>query len=914
MYSEKEIRSNKNHFREIFEKIYQADKELNQFLNRKKSLEKDLSDSVRNYTSSRIGDYSSIQLSDYYYSFNINNYDEDVIEKVFILRKSEDIFEQARAYYSLHHFKIEMSYNNSKSICGSSFGWFFKNANLKSVAVDAANTLCNLNDNKYALIAEDFRIQFDQIDVNSALNDFKNNMNEYCLLINEVCGIHLYTEEDPDEPNYHQLNQILKDTTNARNKLDSIQKDIDKLTENIAKKATLYAEAKSEQVLDEVSVDQLKNDIKGLRVNSLKDNGYQSIKDILHSSSWAISSIYGISENSAYEIMHYAKKIKENTKQSINLKFEPEHKTLEATRLLNEVYQYDNHLDLINTYNTIKSKNSASYSFTSQSNVSIQHSDWFQFTHEKKVKLVDFYKFLIGDRHQEYLQSVSDITSNWSITITNLTNEEAWQYYNLHSARIYSILDQVLPGLFGSGDTYYGLPEELAEEIKEECIFPDGLKTTLRVYQEWGVKYILHQKNVLLGDEMGLGKTLQAIATMVSLKNTGAKHFIVVCPAAVLVNWCREIFKHSKLNAIKVHGSNKRAEFKRWLRFGGVCVTTYETVKTLELPEDFTYTLLVVDEAHYIKNKNAQRTKSVIELGKKAERHLYMTGTALENKVDEMISLIDQLNPSIAEIAERYKYMASASTYREKIAPVYYRRKVEDVQKELPDLIIKEAWVSLNHMEREIYNDTLLSKSYQSIRKVSWNVDDLNYSSKAERLKNIIEDARDDGRRVIVFSFFLETIRKIREYLGDSCLPPITGSINSQKRQDIIDKFSDSEPGAVLVAQIQAGGTGLNIQAASVVVIAEPQLKPSIEHQAIARAHRMGQTSNVLVYRLLCENTVDEKLMDMLNEKQEIFDAFADESVAAGAQDQNEVSEKTFGKIVQEEIDRIIAEKENSTI
>lgn len=337
MYSEKEIRSNKNHFREIFEKIYQADKELNQFLNRKKSLEKDLSDSVRNYTSSRIGDYSSIQLSDYYYSFNINNYDEDVIEKVFILRKSEDIFEQARAYYSLHHFKIEMSYNNSKSICGSSFGWFFKNANLKSVAVDAANTLCNLNDNKYALIAEDFRIQFDQIDVNDALEDFKNNMNEYCLLINEVCGIHLYTEEDPDEPDYQQLNGILKDTVIARNKLDSIQKDIDKLTENIAKKATLYAEAKSEQVLDEVSVDQLKNDIKGLRVNSLKDNGYQSIKDILHSSSWAISSIYGISENSAYEIMHYAKKIKENTKQSINLKFEPEHKTLEATRLLNEL-------------------------------------------------------------------------------------------------------------------------------------------------------------------------------------------------------------------------------------------------------------------------------------------------------------------------------------------------------------------------------------------------------------------------------------------------------------------------------------------------------------------------------------------------------------------------------------------------
>lgn len=175
------------------------------------------------------------------------------------------------------------------------------------------------------------------------------------------------------------------------------------------------------------------------------------------------------------------------------------------------------------------------------------------------------------------------------------------------------------------------------------------------------------------------------------------------------------------------------------------------------------------------------------------------------------------------------------------------------------------------------------------------------------RLKEIIEVSKSEGRKVIVFSYFLETIRKIGMSLGSICSQPITGSVNPRRRQEIIDEFDKAPAGSVLLAQIQAGGTGLNIQTASVVVIAEPQFKPSVENQAISRAYRMGQTRNVLVFRLLCENTVDEKLMDLLEEKQVIFDAFADESVAAMAN--KEIDEKTFGDIIKEEIERIKAEK-----
>ena len=166
-------------------------------------------------------------------------------------------------------------------------------------------------------------------------------------------------------------------------------------------------------------------------------------------------------------------------------------------------------------------------------------------------------------------------------------------------------------------------------------------------------------------------------------------------------------------------------------------------------------------------------------------------------------------------------------------------------------------------------------------RRVSWHVDDLEKSSKAKRLLEIVEDAREQDRKVLIFSFFLDTVGKIAAMLGESCMEPITGSVSPARRQQIIDEFDKAPAGTSLIAQIQSGGTGLNIQSASVVIMCEPQLKPSIENQAISRAYRMGQARSVLVYRLLCDDTIDERIMDILKQKQKEFDAFADESKAA---------------------------------
>ena len=197
----------------------------------------------------------------------------------------------------------------------------------------------------------------------------------------------------------------------------------------------------------------------------------------------------------------------------------------------------------------------------------------------------------------------------------------------------------------------------------------------------------------------------------------------------------------------------------------------------------------------------------------------------------------------------------------------------------------------------------MLRDDYTAVRRVSWNVPDLNNSSKAKRLKEIVESAEEEGRKVIVFSFYLETIRVIREFLGDRCMEPINGSIPPQRRQEIIDEFDKAPAGSVLVAQIQSGGTGLNIQSASVVIICEPQFKPSIENQAISRAYRMGQARSVLVYRLLGDETVDERVTELLEKKQAIFNAFADKSVVG--EQSLELDGDSFNGIVDKEKERI---------
>ena len=596
-------------------------------------------------------------------------------------------------------------------------------------------------------------------------------------------------------------------------------------------------------------------------------------------------------------------------RKGCKIRLSTDNQTKETSALVLSLYQLKQFKPIVEEYQNLVSANQSDITNSmTELKASLGFFQWFFSSKSKKQKATEAFRHLKELKDGSYGRSITSLNS----AIDNIRcsqNHAAWSDFTDNSIQYFTLLEEINPGILGNDDALYGLPEDLAREIQDECFFPDGLLCQLRRYQEWGVKYVLHQERVLLGDEMGLGKTIQAIATMVSLKNTGSTHFMVVCPASVITNWCREIRKMSRLSVTKVHGTAKHSAFQSWIKTGGVGVTTFETTAICMLPDSFQYSLLVVDEAHYIKNPGTKRTKNVIQLAAHTQRLLFMTGTALENRVDEMVSLINILQPRISAQIHGMKYLSTAPQFRKAVAPVYYRRKREDVLTELPELIESKEWCAMNATEEIAYEQAVLSRNYAESRRVSWNVPDLSLSSKAERLLELVEDAESDGRKVIVFSFFLDTIRKITSFLGKRCTNPINGSVSPQRRQEIIDEFDKSPAGTVLVAQIQSGGTGLNIQSASVVIICEPQFKPSIENQAISRAYRMGQTRNVLVYRLLCENTVDEKITALLEHKQAVFDAFADKSEAA--KESRELDEQTFGNMIQEEIDRINAKKLN---
>ncbi len=594
-----------------------------------------------------------------------------------------------------------------------------------------------------------------------------------------------------------------------------------------------------------VPIEEINRDKRGIKTKPLRDCGYETVADIAASSVYEIALVRGISEDTAYTIHRIVRDIVSSAQKTIKIRLNLDKKTPESTRIVIAVVQYDRSVLIEKACRSLITANDGMISDAIDNlDCAANGLKWLLSFGAGKQRAIEAYEQLKVLLEGEYGQNVQRALTEVE-ELENVSDIQEWEEFERYPVRFFNILESVVPGLLGNDDSVYGLPENLVREIQDECFFPEGLLCELRRYQEWGVKYILHQGRALLGDEMGLGKTVQAIATMVSLKNTNATHFVVVCPASVITNWCREIGQKSKLRVTKVHGARREAALVSWVKLGGVAVTTYETTAYFVLGNDFKFSLMVVDEAHYIKNAKAQRSINVRKLCEHTERLLFMTGTALENNVDEMVSLIQILRPDIFLSIRGISFMAAAQQFREQIAPVYYRRKREDVLTELPELV----------------------------------------------------ESRD-----------LNTIRGVCEILGNQCMNPINGSLSPQRRQEIIDEFNMAPAGTVLAAQIQSGGTGLNIQSASMVIICEPQLKPSIENQAISRAYRMGQTRNVLVYRLLCDNTVDEKVTEILDQKQKIFDAFADKSVAA--QESIEVDDKTFGDIIKAEIERINAEEQ----
>ncbi|MFF4112562.1 DEAD/DEAH box helicase [Streptomyces sp. NPDC001714] len=483
----------------------------------------------------------------------------------------------------------------------------------------------------------------------------------------------------------------------------------------------------------------------------------------------------------------------------------------------------------------------------------------------------------------------------------------AWADFELRSAEYYSLLAEISGAAPDAAAAEGFLPDEIAERVRAQQLDDSHRRVSLRGYQAFGARFALAQRNVILGDEMGLGKTIQAIAVLAHLAAEGQSHFMVVCPASVLVNWTREIEARSALRVTLLHGPDRHDAFADWKGRGGVGVTTFDALRGFPAPGGGEVGLFVVDEAHSVKNPKAKRSQAVAQWAERCERTLFMTGTPMENRVAEFRNLVGMLDRGVAESLDDGDALAGSVAFRKAVAPVYLRRNQQDVLTELPSLQHTDEWEELSASDEEAYRDAVRAGNFMAMRRAAYLRPEK--SAKLGRLREIVEEAGENGQKTVVFSNFKDVLRVVAAALADgtTVFGPLTGGVPAARRQQLVDDFAAAPGAAVLLAQIQAAGVGLNMQAASVVVICEPQIKPTIEHQAVARAHRMGQVRPVRVHRLLATGGVDERLVKMLEKKTRLFDAYARRSaVAEATPDAVDVSDIELARrIVEEEQARL---------
>ncbi|MEV0635245.1 DEAD/DEAH box helicase [Streptomyces sp. NPDC050619] len=500
---------------------------------------------------------------------------------------------------------------------------------------------------------------------------------------------------------------------------------------------------------------------------------------------------------------------------------------------------------------------------------------------------------------------------------------EALVDFELRSAEYYSRLAEVSEHRPDIAASEGFLPSEIAERVHAQPLDDTHCRVSLRGYQSFGARFALAQRRVVLGDEMGLGKTVQAIAALAHLAAEGHSHFLVVCPASVLINWNREIRARSTLRALTVHGPDRQDAYAEWRERGGVAVTTFDVLHSLPAPDGTQPGMLVVDEAHYVKNPDTRRAKSVAVWTDRCDRVLFLTGTPMENRVEEFRTLVRHLRPDLLP-AVRGGAAAGPHAFRKSVAPAYLRRNQQDVLTELPALVQVDEWEELSTADREAYEQAVADGNFMAMRRAAYA--DAEKSAKLQRLCELVAEAADNGLKVVVFSYFRDVLATVQRALTgptptttptsmteqapeSRVFGPISGPVPAARRQQLIDDFGRVDGHAVLLAQIEAGGVGLNLQTASVVLLCEPQVKPTVEHQAVARVHRMGQIRTVQVHRLLATDSVDDRLLHILRNKDRLFDAFARRSdMAEATPDAIDVSDASLARrIVAEEQRRLAA-------
>ena len=489
----------------------------------------------------------------------------------------------------------------------------------------------------------------------------------------------------------------------------------------------------------------------------------------------------------------------------------------------------------------------------------------------------------------------------------------------------------------------------LNKEFKRKLV-PKALNAELRPYQKEGFKWINEITDLgfggVLADDMGLGKTLQIIAFLLSQKKSKS---IVVVPTSVIYNWMDEFEKFAPSIRIGlVHGSKSKRDkvlrdFKRGLGIKieeenlkeksyekyDVLLTTYGTLKNDEKAyENLSFDYCIIDEAQNIKNPSAQATLSVKNI--KSRCNIALTGTPIENNLMELWSIFDFVMPGYLFTKDRFRERfildeSNLSELKYLITPFILRRLKEEVLSELPEKLEKKYLVEMKGKQKQLYsfyvkaikNQLNENKSSEKSGRDKINLfayltklreicldpsivvpDYKGGSSKLTVVREIVKDASESGKKILLFSQFTSVLQKIEEDFKkeDISYLYLDGGTSAKDRVERVKKFNDDSNIKVFLISLKAGGVGLNLTSASVVIHFDPWWNPSVEDQATDRVHRFGQENKVEVIKLVAKDTIEEKIVLMQEDKRELIQSLMDGKTMDG---------KGLKRLTEEEISKL---------
>lgn len=695
-------------------------------------------------------------------------------------------------------------------------------------------------------------------------------------------GLHPRIEDLGDDPQVRPVSVIGPLASSIR-AIDAALGREQHFREEARAAAEAVRQSEVQKLMCEMPVERLKDATRDrIRVGPLTDAGINTIQAVLDHGA-ALERLPGIGPTTAARIRGAAQTLWHTTHEEMPVRIDIQARTPEGTELLRR----------LRAWGAMRTTKGATTDLALKGAL----APLVKAIDRKVTHLVVLAAGRTVAQFEESARAVNQRAAQVSGSATESAPKDAWEDFLARPADYFAMLTELGFVTENEEKTHGDLPDDIVEAVRKLELNTQHLSASLRGYQSFAARFALTQHKVVIGDEMGLGKTVEAIAVIAHLRAKGSHHALVICPAAVVTNWVREIQSKSTLRPHRVHGPGRQSALRSWVRNGGVAVTTYEGIHFLgaNLPEHGGLDdvgCVVVDEAHYIKNPSALRSQRTARIIDSSDHAILLTGTPLENRIDEFRNLVSYLRPDLVVDANEL----APRRFRRQVAPAYLRRNQEDVLTELPELVEVDEWLPLSTRDSRAYRDAVSAGNFMAMRQAALASDD---SEKMQRLIEIVEEAEDNGRRVIVFSHFRNVLDHVACNLPGKVFGPLTGSVPAAARQTMVDQFSAAGHGAVLVSQILAGGVGLNIQAASVVVICEPQLKPTTEWQAIARARRMGQLETVQVHRLLSEEGVDQRITEILARKKDLFDDFARVSeTAESAPEAFDVSEAELAREV----------------